>query len=92
MINDLQSATRHHYHPLVVIILSLGLLFATACAETPLTGTPEPEVHDQVAFTAGRAGHREVYIMEADGTNVINVTNDLADDWYPAWTVDRKRR
>lgn len=42
----------------------------------------------EVAFTTNRDGQNEIYLMNADGTNQVNLTNNSADDQYPAWSVD----
>jgi Tol biopolymer transport system component len=49
-----------------------------------------PKDPGQIAFASGPIGQREVYIMEIDGSGQINMTNDKADDWYPAWSWDRQ--
>ena len=33
----------------------------------------------------------EIYVMDADGSNPQNLTNDLNDDKYPSWSPDGKR-
>ena len=46
---------------------------------------------NQIAFQTKRDGNWEIYLMNADGTNVLNLTNNPADDqlpyWRPAWDV-----
>jgi uncharacterized membrane protein len=42
----------------------------------------------RVAFTSNRDGQNEIYLMNADGTNPVNLTNNPADDQQPAWSVD----
>ena len=32
-----------------------------------------------------RDGNREIYVMRADGTCARRVTDDPADNMYPAW-------
>ncbi|HEX6645059.1 MAG TPA: hypothetical protein VF037_10285 [Gemmatimonadales bacterium] len=42
-----------------------------------------------VAFTApGRDGARDVYVVNADGSALRNVTRNSADDGFPAWSPD----
>jgi Tol biopolymer transport system component len=31
-------------------------------------------------------GNAEIYVMNADGTNLRNITNHPADDGLPAWS------
>jgi WD40 repeat protein len=42
----------------------------------------------QLAFTSDRDGNSEIYVMNADGTGLINLTNNPAFDGYPAWSPD----
>ena len=42
----------------------------------------------RMAFTSNRDGQNEIYLMNADGTNPINLTNNPADEQQPAWSVD----
>jgi len=94
MIDPWQSNTRpcHCFHLVVILILGSVLLAACGGTATP-TVTPSPTVEGpgQIAFTAGRANAREIFTMKVDGSDVINLTNDEADDWYPAWSWDRWR-
>jgi dipeptidyl aminopeptidase/acylaminoacyl peptidase len=39
----------------------------------------------KIAFTSERDGNREIYVMNADGTDQTNITRDAADDFAPAW-------
>jgi TolB protein len=44
-----------------------------------------------IAFTSTRDGNAEVYVMGADGSDVRDVTRNLAQDGQPAWSPDGKR-
>lgn len=41
-----------------------------------------------IVFTSGRDGNQEIYVMNADGSNQINLTNHPANDWNPSWSPD----
>jgi Tol biopolymer transport system component len=43
---------------------------------------------DQIAFVSDRDGNNEIYVMATDGTNVVRLTNDPAEDTGPAWSPD----
>ena len=42
----------------------------------------------RIAFVSNRDGNEEIYVMDADGKNQINLTNNPADDERPAWSPD----
>ena len=41
-----------------------------------------------LVFVSYRDGDAEIYISDADGSGVVNLTNNLAYDWEPAWSPD----
>ena len=46
----------------------------------------------KIAFSSLRDGNFEVYVMNADGSNPINLTNDEeARDTAPSWSADGSR-
>jgi Tol biopolymer transport system component len=47
----------------------------------------------QIAFGSyhDTPGKREIYVMNADGSNPINLTNNAADDNMPSWSPDGKQ-
>lgn len=45
----------------------------------------------QVAFTSTRDGNQELYVANADGSNVRRLTNDPALDVHPCWSPDSNR-
>src|SRR5439155_903234 len=42
----------------------------------------------QIAFISDRDGNREIYLMRADGTGLVNLTNNPAEDEWPVWSPD----
>ena len=54
----------------------------------------------RIAFVSDRAGHPgvipgrftyEIYVMDADGSNPQNLTNNPANDGFPSWSPDGKQ-
>jgi uncharacterized repeat protein (TIGR01451 family) len=41
-----------------------------------------------IVFDSDRAGNREIYVMQADGSGQTRLTFNSAVDWYPAWSPD----
>ena len=46
------------------------------------------QAHAQIAFTSFRDGNEEIYVMDADGSNLRNLTRNPALDSRPAWSPD----
>ncbi len=42
----------------------------------------------KIAFWSNRDGKNEIYVMDADGSNVKRLTDNLADDDGPKWSPD----
>ncbi len=45
----------------------------------------------RIAFVSERDGNREIYTVKADGTGLVRVTNDPANDEAPKWSPDGSR-
>ena len=52
----------------------------------------------RIAFVSNRDGHvidgiptSDIYVMDADGGNQQNLTNNRHGDWFPSWSPDGKR-
>ena len=45
----------------------------------------------QIAFMSHRDGNWDIYVMDADGDNQRNLSNNDFDDQYPSWSPDGKR-
>lgn len=46
---------------------------------------------NRLAFWSNRDGGKEIYLMNADGSNVKRLTNNLVDDVNPSWSPDGSR-
>ena len=75
---------QRRYHLAYLILASIVVLVLT-----PLMICVE--AHAQIAFVSKREGNPEIYVMEADGRNQRNLTNNRDNDWWPSWSPDGKR-
>ena len=70
--------------------LAAGALMALAlaCGSGPEpTPTPTPDNSmSRIAFATNRDGNWEIYVMNADGSDPHNVTNNPAIDSHPSWS------
>ena len=46
---------------------------------------------DRILFVSDRDGNLDIYVMQADGTNVQRLTTDPAVDVEPAWSPNRQQ-
>jgi ABC-type sugar transport system substrate-binding protein len=51
------------------------------------TQAPPPQPC-MIAFDSDRDGDREIYLMGPDGKDPVNLSNNPADDWDPAWSPE----
>jgi len=42
----------------------------------------------RIAFVSDAGGNSEIYLMNADGSSLVRITRDIADDNYPVWSSD----
>jgi TolB protein len=53
--------------------------------------TSQPIPTGEILFTSTRDGNAEVYLMNADGSNQTNLTNNLSHDYEAAWSPDKNK-
>ena len=68
-------------HLILASVIVLGL--------TPLMVVVEAQA--QIAFMSHRDGNWDIYVMDADGGNQRNLSNNDFDEWGPSWSPDGKR-
>ena len=68
-------------HLIIAIVVALGLTLLMAVVNAQA----------QIAFMSDRDWHWEIYVMDADGGNQRNLTNDPGEDMDPSWSLDGKR-
>ena len=68
-------------HFILAIVIVLGLTLLMVCVDAQA----------QIAFVSHRDGNPEIYVMDADGGNQQNLTNNPSDDNSPSWSPDGER-
>ena len=53
--------------------------------------TSQRAVNGKIAFASDAAGNYEIYLVDGDGKNRIQLTNNSADDLDPTWSPDGKK-
>jgi Tol biopolymer transport system component len=74
---------------------SARLLFVLLASSLLLVGLPGlpggatvSGQNGQIAFVSDRNGNSEIYLMNLDGSGLVNLTGDAAGDFSPAWSPD----
>ena len=68
----------------------LQLLPQFLAARIPLRPRFSPD-GKRIAFTSHRDGNAEIYVINADGSNLRRLTHNPERDDYPAWHPDNRR-
>ena len=68
-------------HLILAIVVVLGLTLLMVCVDTQA----------QIAFHSDRDGNWQIYVMDIDGKNPRNLTNNRHADRSPSWSPDGKR-
>lgn len=78
-------------YPQVLMLIPAALALAlVSCEDDDATGVDRPPPDGmEIAFASDRDGDNEIYVMDADGSNPVNLTNDRASDGGPAWSPTR---
>lgn len=63
----------------------------TSMSDSTATQTVLNVVGGAIAFRSNRTGNNEIYVMNGDASELINLTNDPSDDDLPAWSPDGTR-
>lgn len=69
------------------------LIFYQSCKTSTNISAKSPKdsfPSGTLSFLTTRDGNFEVYVMDADGTNVTNLTNNKALDFWSSWSPDGK--
>jgi len=69
-------------------LYALAWLLLVLCTLTAYTSSNNC---GKIAFISDRDGKAQIYVMDADGSNVVNLTNDFFENWAPEWSPDGEK-
>ncbi len=95
---ELERGSRPGRKAITTIVLALVMAGTTASAVVacsspeppPPTPTPNPNM-SRIAFVSDREGNWDIYLMNADGSDLRNLTNNPGLDGHPSWSPDGSR-
>jgi dipeptidyl aminopeptidase/acylaminoacyl peptidase len=74
---------------LLVIVLAVLTIILTGCAGSSYK-LPPPTI-GRIAFASDQGGNTDIYVMDADGSNLTRLTDNPTVDACPAWSPDGSR-
>lgn len=72
------------------LYLFLAMLLLSGCSYKVSITTVTPLTTDKILFTSNKDGNYEIYLINADGSDLKNLTNNSANDLQPTWSPDGK--
>jgi TolB protein len=73
---------------LVAVSAAPGPQTPSALTDYPGDAAPAASADGHIAFMSDREGNWEVYVMNADGSGLLRLTETPANDGLPAWSPD----
>lgn len=46
---------------------------------------------EKIAWMSDRSGNMDIWVMDVDGSNPVQLTTDVAEDWFPDWSPGAER-
>lgn len=72
----------------LVSLVGAAMLVSCLVVGTSPAGAIVPGPNGRIVFESNRTGNNEIFTMNPDGSALVNVTRDPANDVYPAWSPD----
>jgi TolB protein len=69
----------------LALVLLLPVIFLTGCQLGPVVPERPPDV--KIAFMTNRDGNFDIYLMERDGSNPVNLTDSDTNEGIPVWSA-----
>ncbi|SVB87529.1 uncharacterized protein METZ01_LOCUS240383, partial [marine metagenome] len=70
------------------MLSAIVLVMVSAVLTKPVSSGTFPGTNGKIVFTSSRDGNKEIYVMDADGSNATNLSNNAAVDENPSWSAD----
>ena len=71
-----------------IVVASIAITLAVIQSGGLRLEVMEAQGAGRIAFKSDRDGDSEIYVMDADGSNQVNLTNNSAADSIPSWSPD----
>lgn len=79
--------SRRYFYRLVVGLFLISMVILPV-SDSHTGGAQSTLTNGRIAFASNRDGDYEIYVMDADGSNVQQLTHNDTDDMWPTWSPD----
>ena len=76
---------------LVIVGLLCAVIWLGCGNDDDTTIDDDATIIDQIAFSSNRDKNWEIYVMNTDGGNALQLTNSVRADGGPAWSPDGRK-
>ena len=80
------ATARSSWSRLTIALLALTIVSIALPAPATVSGQ-----NGKIAFVTDRDGNAEIYLMDSDGSDLVNLTQNPARDSSPAWSPDGRQ-
>src|SRR5882724_6665419 len=84
----------YRHNTILTGLLLVSSLLAVLILPSPLFAQAMPSSssvssgHGKILFSSDRDGNWDIYTMNVDGSNIVNLTHNPAEDQGPVWSPD----
>lgn len=71
------------------VLVGLALILISGCSASLTTSAHRDQ--GQIVFVSSRTGSQQIFTMNADGTNVAQLTNSAGNNLWPRWSPDNSQ-
>jgi Tol biopolymer transport system component len=72
----------------IILTIRLSIISIDSNYQSAPVSTSTPQLTGKIAFVSDRDGNDEIYVMNADGSNQVNLTKNDSADRDPIWSPD----
>ncbi|HWT01114.1 MAG TPA: carboxypeptidase regulatory-like domain-containing protein [Pyrinomonadaceae bacterium] len=81
--------TNHVRRAAFTLLLLAGVIAAAGPSLTAGAQTARrPKANGRIVYQSARNNQNEIFVMDADGKNIVQLTDNTADDQMPSWSPD----
>ena len=71
-----------------ITVSAIVLVIVSAVMMEPVSSGTFPGTNGKIIFASDRDGNKEIYVMDADGSNQTQISNHTKNDSEPSWSPD----